>query len=69
LHDIIKCFDIPVHGAHNAIMDAFATAQLFQRFIPYLVKAGVQDLGELLKVGTPFEGGDRFSISGEFGNF
>ena len=69
LYDIIKCFDIPVHGAHNAIMDAFATAQLFQRFIPYLAEADAQDLGELLKVGTPFEGGDQFSISGEFGNF
>jgi DNA polymerase-3 subunit epsilon len=69
LYDIITCFDIPVHGAHNAIMDAFATAQLFQRFIPYLAEAGAQDLGELLKVGTPFEGGDHFSISGEFGNF
>jgi len=69
LYDIIKCFDIPVHGAHNAIMDAFATAQLFQRFIPHLTEAGAQDLGELLKIGTPFEGGDQFSRSGEFGNF
>ena len=69
LYDIIKCFDIPVHGAHNAIMDAFATAQLFQRFIPHLTGAGAQDIGELLKRGTPFEGGDRFNVSGEFGNF
>jgi len=69
LYDIIKCFDIPVHGAHNAIMDAFATAQLFQRFIPHLAEAGAQDIGELLKIGTPFEGGDRFNVSGEFGNF
>jgi DNA polymerase III subunit epsilon len=69
LYDIIKCFDIPVHGAHNAIMDAFATAQLFQRFIPYLSEAGALDLGELLKVGKPFEGGDQFNRSGEFGNF
>jgi DNA polymerase-3 subunit epsilon len=69
LYDIVKCFDISVHGAHNAIMDAFATAQLFQRFIPYLAEAGAQDIGGLLKIGTPFEGGDRFTISGEFGNF
>ena len=69
LYDIIKCFDIPVSGAHNAIMDAFATAQLFQRFIPYLADAGAQDIGELLKVGTPFEGGDQFNTSSEFGNF
>lgn len=69
LYDIIKCFDIPVRGAHNAIMDAFATAQLFQRFVPHLAEAGVQDIGELLKIGTPFEGGDQFNRSGEFGNF
>jgi DNA polymerase-3 subunit epsilon len=69
LYDIIKCFDIPVHGAHNAMMDAFATAQLFQRFIPHLADSGVEDIGELLRVGTPFEGGDQFNRSGEFGNF
>jgi len=69
LLDLVKCFGIPVHGAHNAVMDAFATAQLLQRFIPLLGEAGVQDIGELLKVGTPFEGGDRFRLSGEFGNF
>jgi DNA polymerase-3 subunit epsilon len=69
LYDIIKCFDIPVSGAHNAVMDAFATAQLLQRFIPLLAEAGAKDIGELLKIGTPFEGGDRFNVSGEFGNF
>jgi hypothetical protein len=50
-------------------MDAFATAQLFQRFIPLLKEAGEKNIGELLKIGRPFEGGDRFNISGEFGNF
>jgi len=69
LYDLVKCFDIPVSGAHNAIMDAFATAQLVQRFIPLLMEAGVLDSGELLKIGTPFEGGDRFGLTGEFGNF
>ena len=69
LYDIMKCFGIPVNGAHNALMDAFATAQLFQRFLPLLLEAGTRDLGELLKIGMPFEGGDRFKITGEFGNF
>jgi len=69
LYDIIKCFDIPVHGAHNAIMDVFATAQLLQRFIPCFAKAGLQDIGDLLTVGKPFNGGDRFEITGEFSNF
>jgi len=69
LYDIVKCFDIPVSNAHNAIMDAYTTALLLQRFLPMLREAGVKNLGELLKTGTPFEGGDRFKTSGEFGNF
>jgi hypothetical protein len=50
-------------------MDAYTTAQLFQQFLPLLEDAGVRDIGELLKRGTPFEGGDRFRLTGEFGNF
>jgi DNA polymerase-3 subunit epsilon len=69
LYDIAKNIGIPVNSSHNAIADAFTTAQLLQRFIPLLKEAGVQDIGELLKRGKPFEGGDRFRITGDFGNF
>ncbi len=69
LYDIAKCFDIAVNGAHNAIMDAFTTAQLFQRFLPLLAEAGVEDIGDLLRIGTPFKGGDSFRLTGEFNNF
>ncbi len=69
LYDIAKSVGIPANGSHNAIVDAFTTAQLLQRFIPLLKEAGVHDLGELLKRGKPFEGGDRFRLTGEFGNF
>ena len=69
LYDIAKCFDVPVNGAHNALMDAYITAQLLQRFFPLLVEGGVQDVGDLIKLGIPFKGGDRFSLSGEFSNF
>ncbi len=69
LYDIVKCFDIAVNGAHNALMDAFTTAQLLQRFLPLLAEAGVRDLGDLLRIGTPFKGGDNFRQTGEFGNF
>jgi DNA polymerase-3 subunit epsilon len=69
LYDIAKNIGIPASGSHNAIADAFTTAQLLQRFIPLLKEAGVQDIGELLKRGKPFEGGDRFRITGDFGNF
>ncbi len=69
LYDIARCFGVPVNGAHNAIMDAYATAQLFQRFLPLLAEAGVGNIGDLLKIGKPFEGGDRFGLTGEISNF
>jgi DNA polymerase III subunit epsilon len=58
LYDIAKSFGIPVNGAHNALMDAFMTAQIFQRMIPIFQASGVQDIGDLLKIGIPFEGGE-----------
>jgi len=69
LYDIARCFDVPVNSAHNAIMDAYATAQLFQRFLPLLAEAGAGNIGDLLKIGIPFEGGDRFGSTGEISNF
>jgi DNA polymerase-3 subunit epsilon len=69
LFDIVKCFGIPVNGAHNAVKDAFTTAQLFQRFLPLLAEAGVFDIEDLLRRGTPFKGGDSFKLTNEFGNF
>lgn len=69
LYDIVKCFDIPVNGAHNAVVDAYITAQLLQRFFPLFEEAGAGDIGDLLRIGTPFEGGDRFQLTNEFSNF
>lgn len=69
LFDIVNCFGIPVNGAHNAFKDAFTTAQLFQRFLPLLAEAGVFDIKDLLRRGTPFKGGDSFKLTNEFGNF
>ncbi len=69
LYDIVKCFGISVNGAHNALMDAFTTAQLLQRFFPLLKEAGAKDISDLLIIGFPFKGGDRFGLLGEFGNF
>ncbi len=69
LYDIVKCFDVPVNCAHNAIMDAYTTALLFQRFLPLLAEAGVCSIGDLLSMGKPFKGGDRFLINSEFNNF
>lgn len=65
LFEIAKFFEIPVSGAHNALMDAFTTAQLFQRFIPMLIEGGIKSIGNLLNLGNPSKGGDRGIISRE----
>jgi len=69
LYDIVKCFGIPVNGVHNAIADAYTTAQLMQRFFPLLTEVGIHNMGELLKIGKPFNGGEQVRLTGEFGNF
>ncbi len=69
LYDIAKYFGIPVNGAHNAVMDAFITAQVFQRFIPMLNEGGVRSIGDLLSLGNPSKGGDRSGISREMYSF
>jgi DNA polymerase-3 subunit epsilon len=69
LYEIAKCFGVPVGSAHNALMDAYMTAQLFQRFLPLMADAGIRDIGDLLRIGMPFKGGDNFRLTNEFGNF
>ncbi|MFZ5907773.1 MAG: PolC-type DNA polymerase III [Nitrospirota bacterium] len=69
LYEISKCFGIPVKGAHDALMDSFITAQLFQRFLPILAEAGITNTGTLLEIGTPYHGGDEFKIANNITNF
>lgn len=69
LYDIARSFDIPVNRVHNAIADAYTTAQIFQRFLPLLADAGVHDTKDLLRVGAPFMEKDSFPTQGEFSNF
>ncbi len=69
LYEIARCFAVPVGSAHNALMDAYTTAQLFQRFMPLLTAAGIRDISDLLQIGLPFKGGDHFRLTSEFGNF
>ncbi|MDQ7787741.1 MAG: 3'-5' exonuclease [Thermodesulfovibrionales bacterium] len=69
LYEIAKCFSIAVRGAHNALIDAFITAQLLQRFMPVLIDIGITTIGDLLKIGHPLEGGDTHKISSEISNF
>jgi DNA polymerase-3 subunit epsilon len=53
LFDLAAAFEIPVEKAHTALGDAFVTAQLFQRLLPFLGQAGVRDLASLCRVGNP----------------
>jgi DNA polymerase-3 subunit epsilon len=69
LYRLARCLDIQVAEAHNALVDAFTSAQLFQRFLPLLSESGITTVGELLRIGDPFQGSDRFRSSGEIGNF
>jgi DNA polymerase-3 subunit epsilon len=46
-------YSIPVTDVHNALSDAFVTAQLFQRFLSSLEKYGVNTLSDLLSIGRP----------------
>lgn len=50
---IAKELGIQVQGAHNALMDAFMTAQVFQRLLPRIMEKGVTTLGDLLRIGDP----------------
>jgi DNA polymerase-3 subunit epsilon len=69
LYEIAQCFSIAIRGAHNALIDAFITAQLLQRFMPVLIEVGLNNIGDLLTIGHPYEGGDKFKTSGEVSNF
>jgi len=69
LYEIAKCFDIPVRGAHDALADAFIAAQLMQRFMPALIIARIEYIGDLLVIGHPLEGGDKFKTSTGIANF
>jgi len=53
LFSIAKKYNIEVGGAHNALVDAYITAQVFQRFLRSLKKFGVFTIKDLLRVGRP----------------
>ncbi len=53
LFSMAKKYGVDGGKAHNAFSDAYITAQLFQRFAPFLPECGVKTLKELLKVARP----------------
>jgi len=69
LFEMAKSLDISIGSAHNALMDAFVTAQVFQRLLPWLEKSGVHTLADILAFGDPYQGGeDRFRAPAEISN-
>jgi len=50
---LARRWGIPAANAHNALADAFVTAQLLQRQLRVLPDLGVRTLGDLLRVGKP----------------
>ncbi len=53
LFTLTRRYGIPVERAHDALYDAYLTAQLFQRFLAFLPGCGVTTVKELLSVGRP----------------
>ena len=53
LFSMAKKYGVDGGKSHNAFSDAYITAQLFQRFAPFLPDCGVKTVGELLKVARP----------------
>ena len=53
LFALARRHDIPVTGAHNALNDAFVTAQLFQRYLNMLTGRGVRTVQDLVRIGKP----------------
>lgn len=53
LFTLARQFQVPINGAHNALNDAFITAQLFQKFLSILKNAGLKTLKDLLRIGKP----------------
>lgn len=50
LFSMAEKYGIEVEKAHNALYDAYITAQLFQRFLPFLPQCGVRTVKDLLSV-------------------
>lgn len=68
LYDIAESHEIPARQAHNALADAFITAQVFQHIIPQLMLQGIRNIRELVAVTTISAKNDRFRYSSKMDN-
>lgn len=53
LFSMARKYGVEGGKSHNAFSDAYITAQLFQRFVPFLPACGVKTLKDLLKISRP----------------
>jgi DNA polymerase-3 subunit epsilon len=53
LPTLARALGVPSRGEHNALGDAFVTAQVFQRLLRRLERWGVTTTGDLLQIGNP----------------
>jgi DNA polymerase-3 subunit epsilon len=53
LYSMARKYGVEGGKSHNAFSDAYITAQLFQRFVPFLPGGGVKTLKEFVKVARP----------------
>jgi DNA polymerase-3 subunit epsilon len=51
LFSLARTYGIEIVKTHNAFYDAYLTAQLFQRFIPFLPGCGVRTVRDLIAIG------------------
>jgi len=65
LYEMAKLYAIPFGGAHDALVDAFITAQVFQRLLCMLSEEGIIYVRDLLKIGDPYKGDELFSRGNE----
>ncbi len=54
LTSLAKKYNIAMIGAHNALIDAFITAQLFQRLLAQLYSMGITKTKDLIRIGSDF---------------
>ena len=53
LYALAERYHISVGSAHNALSDAYVTAQLFQRFLALLPGLGIRTVRDLLRIAVP----------------
>lgn len=53
LPELARALGVPCRNQHNALADAFVTAQVFQRLLRRLPAWGIKTTGQLLRIGAP----------------